>query len=253
MSAERCLVYWRTGLEHLLPVVRILWRTLAVFAVVGAIAFALGRSTAVLVVQILVLAWLWFHVGRSLRNPRQRILLKGIRPRHFALALRVLVGVIVALTVLLLPDTVLRWGWWEYLGGTGNVIFGQAAGSVLQVSQVVLPALILIPLVISLCLFALREERAFRRGDETRGLGARLWRALVFGLAHLVMGIPIGAALALGVGGFGFSQVYLKRWRESGSRLESVLESARVHFAYNLMLVSLVAVVLISTAATGAS
>lgn len=249
MSFEPGARYGHASLEHLRLILRIMGRTLLVFAVAAGIAFALGRTTAVRIVQILVLLWLCRHVVTSLRNPRQRILLRGLRPRHFALALRVLAGVVVAVVVLLAPSTWLRWGWWEYLGGTGNVIFGTTSDSTERLSQLVLPVLILIPLLLSLCLFALREERAFRRGDETRGIGARLWRSLVFGLAHLVMGIPVGAALALGVGGFGFSQVYLKRWRKSGSRLQSVLESARVHFAYNLILVSLAGAVLIDAAA----
>ncbi len=248
MSAGRGSAYLRAGVVSVRPVVRIVWRTLLVFAIVGAIAWALGRNAAVLVVQLLVLALLVFRASQSLRNPRQRIVLRGIRPRHFALALRVLAGVLIAVLMLLAPNTVLRWGWWESLGGTGNVIFAQSSHPAEWISRVALPILIVIALLVSLSLFALHEERAFRRGDEARGTGERLWRSLLFGLAHLVMGIPIGAALGLGVGGFGFSQAYRRRWRESGSRLQSVLESARVHLAYNLMLVSLVAATLIGAA-----
>ena len=248
MSLEQSIARRCAGRSQLRPVLRILGRTAVVFAVVGAIDVALGRATAVLMVQALVLVWLWMHLGGALRNPRQRIVLAGIRPLHFALALQVLAGVLLAVVILLAPRTRLRSGWWEYLGGTGNVIFGAASNRSGWISRLVLPGLILIPLRLSLCRFALREERAFRRGDATRGIGARLWRSLMFGLAHLVMGIPIGAALGRGVGGFGFSQVSLRRWRKSGSRLRSVLESARVHFAYNLILVSLVAVMLIGTA-----
>lgn len=234
---------------HIAPVRQVLWRTLTVFAIVGSIAAVFGRNIAVLLVQLGVLGWLWVHVGRSLRNPRQRIVLRGVRVRHFAKAVAVLALVLLAVAALLAPNTWLRWGWWEFLGGTGNVILGTTARRRQWVSHLVLPALILVPLLISLCLFALREERRFRRGDEARPLGQRLWRALLFGLAHLVMGIPVGAALALGVGGFGFSQIYRKRWRESRSRLQSVLESARVHLAYNLILVSLVAAMLLGAAA----
>ena len=88
----------------------------------------------------------------------------------------------------------------------------------------------------------------FRRGDEARGLGSRLWRSLIFGLAHLVVGIPVGAAIGLGVGGFGFSQVYLRQWRRSASRYRSVLDAARVHAVYNLIIVALVVAVLIEAA-----
>ncbi len=223
--------------------------TLLAFALVGAIAFALGRNAAVTVVPVLGLLWLCRHLGSALRNPRQRILLAAIRPRHFALALRVLAGVLFAAVVLPAPGTGLRRGGRKCPGGTGKGIFGATSNPSAWISHLVLAGLSLIPLLLSLCLFALRQERAFRRGDQARGLGARLCRSRALGLAHRVMGIPIGAALGPGVGGFGVSQVSLRRWHKSGSRLQSVLESAGVRFAYNAILVSLAAVMLIGTAA----
>lgn len=139
----------------------------------------------------------------------------------------------------------LRWGWWTALGGEGNVIFGEATPSGQVVTDLILPILIVTPLLLSLGRFALQEERIFRHGDERRGIRDRLLRSLVFGLCHLVMGIPIGAAIGLGVGGFGFSQVYLRRWRASRSRYQSVLDSARVHLAYNLIIFGVVIAALI--------
>lgn len=103
----------------------------------------------------------------------------------------------------------------------------------------------MIPFVMSRWLVALREERRFRRGDETRGIGSRLWRSLVFGLSHLTVGIPVGAAIGIGVSGFCFSHVYLRRWRKSASRHESVLDAVRVHVAYDLLVAGLVFVALI--------
>jgi len=161
-------------------------------------------------------------------------------------ALLLLAATLGAIIALLIPHTFLRWGWWDSLGGNGSVILGQATGAASLLSRVVLPALIVVALLLCLCGFALREERLFRRGDEQRHLGTRLWRSLLFGLAHLVMGIPIGAAIGLGVGGFGFSQVYLNRWRASRSRYRSVLDSTRVHVVYNLILIGLVIVLLIA-------
>lgn len=238
----------RGRLSSLEPLLRIFAITAAAFVLFGAIGAAFGQDVGIYAVQCAVLVYLWSFVRKTLKNPRQLIILRGIRPRHFLLAVIVLSGTLTAILLLLAPDSFLRWGWWDSLGGNGNVIFGQTTGPTSVISGVVLPILIVVPLALSLCFFALREERIFRRGDERRGLGGRLWRSLVFGLAHLVMGIPIGAAIGLGVGGFGFSQVYLRRWRESRSRHQSVLDSARVHFAYNLILIGMVAVMLVLAA-----
>ena len=240
----------RSGFSSLNFILRILAITAAAFVLFGSIAAALGHEVATYAVQGVVLIYVWSLVGRSLRNPRQLVLLRGIRPRHLLQALLVLTATLSAVIALLLPHTFLRWGWWDSLGGNGSVILGQATAAASLLSRIVLPALIVVALLLCLCGFALREERMFRRGDEERHLGSRLWRLLLFGLAHVVMGIPIGAAIGLGVGGFGFSQVYLNRWRESRARYRSVLYSARVHVVYNLILIGLVIVLLIVASRT---
>jgi hypothetical protein len=225
--------------------------TAAAFLLFGGTAAGFGQRAAIYAVQLSVLLLVWVRVGKSLRNPRQRILLRGIRPRHFLVALLILTCTGAAIAVLLAGDTFLRWGWWSVLGGNGNVILGEAKASGQILSDLILPILILTPLLLSLARFALQEERIFRRGDEKRGIGGRLSRSLAFGLAHLLMGIPIGAAIGLGVGGFGFSQVYLRRWRKSASRYQSVLDAARVHLAYNLIVISSAIAVLIVAEMSG--
>jgi hypothetical protein len=236
----------RSSISSLNFILRIVAITAGAFVLFGSVDAALGHGVATYAVQCLVLVYVWSLVGQSLRNPRQLVLLRGIRPRHFMQALLLLAATLGAIIALLIPHTFLRWGWWDSLGGNGSVILGQATGAASLLSRVVLPALIVVALLLCLCGFALREERLFRRGDEQRHLGTRLWRSLLFGLAHLVMGIPIGAAIGLGVGGFGFSQVYLNRWRASRSRYRSVLDSTRVHVVYNLILIGLVIVLLIA-------
>lgn len=211
----------------------------------GGTAIGFGSQAAIYAVQGSVLILVWLRVGNSLRSSRQRIVLRGVRPRHFLIACMILTGVAAAVGLLLGADTFLRWGWWSILGGSGNVILGQAQASGQILSDLILPMLIVTPLALSLGRFALYEERIFRRGDEKRGIGGRLARSLVFGLAHLIMGIPIGAGIALGVGGFGFSQVYLSRWRKSASRYQSVLDAARVHVAYNFIIIGVAIAALI--------
>lgn len=229
---------------------RVVFRTLlvtaAAFLLFGGAAVGLGNRATTYLVQVLVLLLVWIRVGPSLKSPRQWILVRGIRPRHFLLAAMILPCTLAAVALALAcGPAFLGWGWWTALGGQGNVIFGEANPSGQVLADLILPVLIVAPLLLSLGRFALQEERIFRRGDERRGIGDRLLRSLVFGLCHLVMGIPVGATIGLGVGGFGFSEVYLRRWRASGSRHRSVLDSARVHLAYNLIILGAVIALLI--------
>jgi hypothetical protein len=59
------------------------------------------------------------------------------------------------------------------------------------------------------------EEVAFRTGWEALGLGRRVSSALRFGLVHLVMLIPLAAALAIAVAGFAYGQVYRRAYRRA--------------------------------------
>ena len=58
-----------------------------------------------------------------------------------------------------------------------------------------------------------------------------------FGLVHALIGIPIGAALALSVGGAYFMWVYLRRFRAAGTRDAALIESATAHAVYNALIV----------------
>ena len=74
---------------------------------------------------------------------------------------------------------------------------------------------------------ALAEEELFRRGTRTWRQG--IVRSLAFGLAHLTMGIPVGAALALSLGGLWFTYQYFRG---------GVVRSATYHLAYNVLALS---------------
>jgi hypothetical protein len=65
-------------------------------------------------------------------------------------------------------------------------------------------------------------------------------RTVEFGLAHALIGIPIGVALALSCGGAYFMHCYLRGYRPDHSRREAVLESARAHTVYNVVIVVMV-------------
>ena len=61
-----------------------------------------------------------------------------------------------------------------------------------------------------------------------------------FGLVHALIGIPIGAALALSIGGAYFMRVYLREFARTGSSNEATLESTTAHTVYNGVIIGVV-------------
>ena len=171
-------------------------------------------------------------------------IVRGLRLSHF---LRGFVALIIVATVaywlMLIPG--LDVGWWTAIGGTGNPVTGgteQAQGTPLEW---ILPLAFLLVLLPALPLLAHREERIFRLGDEGRTPVHRLRRGVLFGATHVLVGIPIGVALALSVGGWYFSWRYLVGLRRGlGSQRAGVLESTRSHLAYNATIVVLALIAL---------
>jgi hypothetical protein len=203
---------------------------------------------------VAVLAFFGFRLASGAQfaastEGRRRVgeIARGIRWRHiWPVPIVWMVVVAVALALLEVPG--LSWGWWSALGGQGNPIIGgtdRAAGTVFEW---LIPLVFLTLLVPALPLFAMREEEIFRQGAEHWSNWKRLGKATVFGLVHAVVGIPIGVALALTIGGLYFTQAYLRAWRATQSERGAVLESARAHTAYNACIVVLAYVVVVWSA-----
>lgn len=170
--------------------------------------------------------------GRSLT----RQVWRGIRWRHVWPVPFVLTGVLlVAIPLLMLP--VLRWGWWSAIGGDGNPVFGSSSTTMGTVWAWLLPLVFMTLVLAALPLFANAEERMFRAGAQRWTTRRRVAKVLQFGLIHALIGIPIGVALALSVGGAYFMGVYLHAFALTGSANEATLESTRAHTAYNAMII----------------
>ncbi len=176
---------------------------------------------------------------------RVRRIVSGIRWRHLWPIPFVLGGVLVAALVLLqIPP--LRFGWWTALGGLGNPVTGTTDQTTGTTFEWLVPLVFLLLLVPALPLFAFREEELFRLGAQGWSGRQRVLKAVQFGLVHALIGIPIGVALALSLGGGYFQWAYLRGYRASaGDEATAVLESTRAHTAYNgaIVLVVLGAIV----------
>ncbi len=175
--------------------------------------------------------------GRSLsRTIWTRIRWRHVWPVPFVLAS----VLIVAIPLLLVP--VLRWGWWSAIGGDGNPVFGSSSTTMGTVWAWLIPLVFMALVVAALPLFANAEERMFRMGAQRWSPRRRVLKVLQFGLIHALIGIPIGVALALSVGGAYFMSVYLRSYALTGSAKEATLESTRAHTAYNALIIVTVAI-----------
>lgn len=177
---------------------------------------------------------------------RTAAVLRSLRPRHFLAAPLVLAAVLVAVVALMsVPG--LDVGWWSALGGVGNPVTGSTEQTTGTTLEWLLPAVFLALLLPALPLFAESEERIFRAGTERRSAAGRAGWAVLFGLAHAVIGIPIGAALALSVGGAYFTWAYLRGFRRGGPAA-GLRESTCAHLAYNAEVLVVVVLGLVLTA-----
>ena len=161
-------------------------------------------------------------------------IVRGLRPRHFLMAPPVF-ALVVAAAIALLQIRPLQFGWWTAIGGEGNPVFGTTTRTENSPLAWIVPVVFLILLIPALPIFAEREEQMFRQGAEHWTMGHRVRRGLEFGLVHAIIGIPIGAALALSIGGWYFTWRYMRG---------GLAESTRAHLAYNLEVIGIVIVAL---------
>jgi hypothetical protein len=191
----------------------------------------------------LVLAYIFSRLVTAARHAsrphvREHIveIVRGVRLRHVLLAPPVLGLVLVVASVLYLVPP-LRFGWWTAIGGEGNPVLGATSQTQGSVLEWLIPAVFLVLLIPALPLFAEREEQMFRQGAENLSWPRRVRRSVEFGLVHAIIGIPIAVALALSVGGLYFTWRYLNG---------GLMESTRAHFTYNMEIVLLIIVLLVT-------
>jgi hypothetical protein len=203
-------------------------------------------------VTVAVLFWfgsrLFVSFRRSLRSDARSYaleLFRGLRLRHF-LPVPLVVALVLVTAIGLTQLPLLDFGWWSAIGGQGNPAFGVTDRTAGTPFEVIVPAVFLVFLVPALPLLVEREEVLFRLGAEQWSPWKRIGKTLLFGLVHAVVGIPIGFALALSIGGAHFLLGYLRAFRRTGSRREALFESTRLHLAYNTTIVVLVVVVLVA-------
>jgi hypothetical protein len=173
----------------------------------------------------------------------------SIRPRHVLGSLALLgavAGVAWALLTFVPPT---RYGLGSLIGLTGNVVFapveevGARTGS-----GPVLLAVVGGFFAVLLALFpflAFAEERTFRAGLEHATPAREALVALRFGLVHLVMLVPIAAALAIALAGWVYGRIYRRAYARAdlpppARRATALLAATTWHTTFNSVLVMLV-------------
>jgi hypothetical protein len=158
---------------------------------------------------------------------------RAIRPRHVAGSLGLMVVVLfVAVTLLVLvPPTQLGVG--ALVGLEGNAIFAPidgALGAPLEAPSgddaavaptgppwvdIALVSGFLGLLVLLFPHLAHAEELAFRVGWEDLSPGQQVLSALRFGLIHMIMLVPLAAALAVAVAGYAYGRIYRRAYQRA--------------------------------------
>lgn len=153
--------------------------------------------------------------------------------------------IIAASLIMAVPG--LDWGWWSAIGGDGNPVFGSTESTSGTAWEWLIPLVFIGLLIPALPLFAHAEEHMFRTGAEHWSPSRRLWKTIQFGAVHALIGIPVGAALALSIGGAYFMRAYLREYARTGSSNEATLESTTAHAAYNGVIIGIVLIAIVSS------
>lgn len=206
-----------------------LWPWLLAGAIMLAVRLQSAWPIALAVLAPLVLR------GWRMRRGGHLAVYRQLRPVVIGEALVAALAVMaLAVVVLSLDIPLFGWGWYSIIadatgddGGATNIVVVPLAIPLLAIPFLGLLLWVLPDL-------AAGEERVFRAG--TRDWRDGLRRSLIFGLAHLIMGIPIGAVLPLTLAGLWLTWHYFRGGTE---------RSTRYHLAYNLILVGFAALVFI--------
>ena len=176
-----------------------------------------------------------------------RAVVRRIRFRH-VWPVPLLLGAVMGVATLLVQIPGLDWGWWTALGGQGNPVFGSSDATAGTVFEWLIPVVFVSLLLPALPLFAFAEEQMFRTGAEHWSPQRRVLKVVQFGMVHALIGIPIGVAMALSIGGVYFMWVYLRRYARTRSSDDATLESTTAHTVYNGVIIVVVLISFISLA-----
>lgn len=162
-------------------------------------------------------------------NARKRIgVFSQITAGMLVVNLLVILLVVAAAVALQATFPFLRWSWLSLLGTQGI----NPTVAPMAVPYIGIPFTAI--LIYNMPNMAHAEEELFRSGLSTWG-EALPW-AIIFGLSHCLIGVPLSAGIALTIAGLWFTSRYFA----GGIEL-----STAHHTAYNLIVVTVIAIILL--------
>lgn len=203
-----------------------------------------------LAIQIFAVGFALLNVAMALYDNRKNFdFVWSVWKRFHFFALLQIIGIIFLIffsyKALVFLSPVFGYGWLNFFSRTGgNILISPvltAFNSDIFIVRCV-PAFFLFAFLFSLPFMARLEENIFRRGCHTWGKMFR--QSIFFGLMHIIIGIPIGVAIALIIPGLFFAyeyrRVYLKLAQtktQKEARNEAVLTSTTHHTLMNTIFI----------------
>jgi hypothetical protein len=212
-----------------------------------------------LAIQIFAIGIALFNVVKALYDNRNNFSFIILVWKRFRLLMFIQILGIIALiyftyAVLITLTPYFGYGWANLIAkGGGNILITPVFSAFNSTLYIVrsLPSLFIFAFLLSLPFMARLEENIFRRGVHT--WKEITWRSIVFGLMHLIIGIPVGIGIALIIPGFFFAYIYRKTYLKQVSknitqklaRNEAILESTAYHTMMNTIFIIYVLIICI--------
>lgn len=176
---------------------------------------------------------------RNLRDPVTREVLRTLSWRDFTWSF-LSIAVVAAIGILVYElHPVFQWSWWQYFGGSGSIATGRTQEAGRALGPTILAVLFPLLLMVNVPAFAFIEEKMFRAGSERRTTVGNTLQSVVFGLVHMVMGIPFAGAIAISFAGWFFTKRYLNVYSSTNDVQVALMASTARHAAYNIVLMSI--------------
>jgi hypothetical protein len=203
-----------------------------------------------LAIQIFAVGFALLNVAMALYDNRKNLdFIWSIWKRFRFFSLLQIIGIIflifLSYKALVFLSPVFGYGWLDFFSKTGgNILISPiltAFNSDIFIVRCV-PALFLFAFLLSLPFMARLEENIFRRGYHMWGKIFR--QSFFFGLMHMVIGIPLGVAVALIIPGLFFAYEYRRVYlqlietrTQKEARNEAVLTSTTYHTLMNTIFI----------------
>lgn len=129
----------------------------------------------------------------------------------------------------------LRWSLFDLFTETGNGT-NLVLSSLWSTGSIVISSIVYLIFLAILPYAAFMEEVIFRKFKLDKV--TRIKSSILFGLIHLLVGVPILTAIVLSVAGWFFSVRYIKALNKTKSLEKALLASTSLHTKYNLIVVT---------------